>query len=303
MPHFNSILAEIELVSQNGGNNPFDTVRHRYISALHRHTNRNIICYYSAFLTAPNGASSLSIDDMDKNGLMNAVSEMDCNLGLDLILHTPGGSITAAESLVYYLTQKFGSNIRAIIPQMAMSAGTMLACACKQIYMGNQSSLGPFDPLVRGVSAFSVFDEFRRAGDDIKKFPHMIPLWQSMLQKYPPAFLEECERAIQLARQLVPEWLRNAMFKDLPQQEADHFIQTVMTTLNNPSETKEHSRHIHFDKAKSIGLNVSSLEEDQLLQECVLNVHHCYIASLSATKTAKIIENHRGATFVLTLGS
>ena len=139
MPHFNSILAEIELVSQNGGNNPFDTVRHRYISALHRHTNRNIICYYSAFLTAPNGASSLSIDDMDKNGLMNAVSEMDCNLGLDLILHTPGGSITAAESLVYYLTQKFGSNIRAIIPQMAMSAGTMLACACKQIYMGNQS--------------------------------------------------------------------------------------------------------------------------------------------------------------------
>lgn len=53
----------------------------------------------------------------------------------------------------------------------------------------------------------------------------MIPLWQSMLQKYPPAFLEECERAIQLARQLVPEWLRNAMFKDLPQQEADHLIQ------------------------------------------------------------------------------
>lgn len=59
-----------------------------------------------------------------------------------------------------------------------------------------------------------------------------------------------------------------------------------MTTLNNPSETKEHSRHIHFDKAKSIGLNVSSLEEDQQLQECVLNVHHCYIASLSATQNS-----------------
>ena len=64
---------------------------------------------------------------------MRAVHRLDCSLGLDLILHTPGGSISAAQSIVRYLREKFGNDIRAIIPHTAMSAGTVLACACKEI--------------------------------------------------------------------------------------------------------------------------------------------------------------------------
>lgn len=303
MPSFNHVLQAIAEKQRAGSPNPFDDVRREYISALSQHTNRNVICYYSAWLSAPAGTANLSIDDMDKNGLMNAVSSMDCSRGLNLLLHTPGGSITAAESLVYYLKQKFGNDIRAIVPQMAMSAGTMIACACKDIYMGHQSSIGPFDPHVRGTSAFSVFDEFRRATEDIKKFPHTIPLWQSMLQKYPPAFLEDCERSIELARQLVPEWLRSGMFNELNEPEQNQLIEKVMAALNNPKETKEHSRHIHYQQARDIGLKVTLLEHDQGLQEQVLSVHHAFMATLLSTRTAKIIENNHNAAFVLTWGT
>ena len=303
MPNFNEVLGEIVQAQQSGDNASFDTIRRKYINELSKHTGRNVICYYSAWLSAPAGTPNLSIDDMDKNGLMNAVSSMDCTKGLDLLLHTPGGSITAAESLVFYLKQKFGRDIRAIIPQMAMSAGTMIACACKEIFMGHQSSIGPFDPHVRGASAFSVFDEFRRATQDIQKFPHTLPLWQSLLQKYPLGFLEDCDRAIQLARQLVPQWLRDGMLSDFSDAEKNQKIESVMAALNNPNETKEHSRHIHHTKARDIGLVVRLLEDDQLLQDRVLSVHHAYMSTLLSTRTAKIIENNNQQAFMLTWGA
>jgi ClpP class serine protease len=53
------------------------------------------------------------------------------NSNLDIIIHSPGGSLEAAEQIVNYLRAKQG-HIRAIIPQNAMSAATMIACACKE---------------------------------------------------------------------------------------------------------------------------------------------------------------------------
>ena len=60
-------------------------------------------------------------------GFMNALKGMDCSKGLDLILHTPGGSPAAAEAIVSYLRSKFHNDIRVIVPQISMSAGTMIA--------------------------------------------------------------------------------------------------------------------------------------------------------------------------------
>lgn len=300
MPNLNDVISEIQVGIANQVPNAPDAVRAQKIAELQKHTGRNLICYYSGWLNV-NGANvpNLSIDDMDKNGFMNAVHGMDCSIGLDLVLHTPGGSVTAAESLVYYLKQKFGNDIRVIIPQMAMSAGTMIACCSKEIVMGHQSCIGPFDPSVRNVSAFAVFDEFMRASEDIKENPHNVPLWQTMLAKYPPAFLEECERAIDLANTIVPQWLSENMLSGLPEDEQSNQIEKLINTLNNPDETKEHSRHIHLNEAIELGLNISKLEDDQDLQEKVLTLHHAYLATLMMTNTSKLIESHLGKKFIL----
>ena len=77
---------------------------------------------------------------------MSVIHGLDKSKGLDLFLHTPGGDVGATESLIDYLHDSFGGDIRAIIPQIAMSGGTMIACSCKEIIMGKQSSLGPIDP-------------------------------------------------------------------------------------------------------------------------------------------------------------
>lgn len=55
--------------------------------------------------------------------------------GLDLIVHSPGGSAEATASMVRYLRQKF-THIRVFVPLAAMSAATMWALSGDEIWMG-----------------------------------------------------------------------------------------------------------------------------------------------------------------------
>jgi ClpP class serine protease len=127
---------------------------------------------------------------------MMAVHKLDRSKGLDLILHTPGGSIAATQSIVNYLHKMFGKDIRAVIPQIAMSAGTMMACSCRKILMGTHSNLGPIDPQLRDIPAYGVTQEFRRAFREVKDDPSKIALWQVIIGQYRPTFLGQCEKAI-----------------------------------------------------------------------------------------------------------
>ena len=182
---------------------------------LSKKTGRNTICYFSAWLqgniASPN--PEIMIYDNDMNGFMNAVSKMDKTKGLDLIIHTPGGVVTAAESIVKYLKKMFNSDIRVIVPHMAMSAGPMIACSSKEIIMGKESSLGPVDPQYHNVPAQGVLKEFERAMEESIKVPNRSLIWKEIIKQYRPTFLGECENAIRLSEELVREWLADVMFK------------------------------------------------------------------------------------------
>jgi len=237
-----------------------------------------------------------SISDLDKNGLMNAIHGLDRSKGLDLFLHTPGGSFAATESLVDYLYQMFGTNIRCFIPQLAMSGGTMIACACKEIFMGKESNIGPIDPQFGGIPAHGVLAEFEKAIKSVKEDPGSYPIWQVIIGKYHPTFIGECRNAIELASEIVKKWLIRGMFQD--DKQAEKKAKAVVDKLNNHADTKMHARHIHADEAKSFGLKISMLEDDDDLQDIVLTIHHAYMHTFSASAADKIIENHLGHAIV-----
>ena len=163
MPNWNQLLDEI-----NAAEGPHDVIRRRYLKEVSEITGRNVIIYYSGWLQKENIAG-IEINDEDKNGFMTVIHELDRSAGLDLILHTPGGEMAATESLVEYLRSMFGTDIRAIVPQLAMSGGTMIACAGKEIFMGKQSSLGPIDPHYGGIPAHGIVEEFKRAKKEISE--------------------------------------------------------------------------------------------------------------------------------------
>jgi len=298
MPTWNDILTEITRAGST-----HDIVRRRYLKSLAAKTKRNVIVYYSGWLQKANlyraNAWDFMLNDADKNALMATIYEMDRSKGLDLILHTPGGDMAATESLVDYLREMFGTNIRAIVPQIAMSGGTLIALACKEIVMGKHSNLGPIDPQFSGIAAHAIKEEFERGLKEVQTSPHTAPIWQVILSKYGASQISESLKVIAWADQMAREWLKTGMFEGDPN--ADAKTDKVVQELGDHAITKSHSRHISLKAAQNLGLNVSSLEANQALQDAVLSVHHATILTLNMTPAIKIVENDRGVAFINTM--
>ena len=272
-----------------------DVVRRRYLAEINAITGRNVIIYYSGWLQK-GSIAGVEINDEDKNGFMTVIHELDRTAGLDLILHTPGGETAATESLVDYLRSMFGTDIRAIVPQLAMSGGTMIACACNDILMGKQSSLGPIDPQFGGIPAHGVVEEFNRAKEEVKKDNATIPIWQPIIAKYNPAFIGECEKAIAWSNEMTGEWLRSGMFKE--DDDPNDKITRIIEELGDHALTKSHARHLSVERCGNMGLHVTDLEDNQDLQDAVLSLHHACMLTFSATPAIKMIENHKGIAFI-----
>jgi hypothetical protein len=229
-------------------------------------------------------------------GLMAAVNKLDKSKGLDLILHTPGGEIGATEQIVFYLRNVFKNDIRAIVPQMAMSAGTMIALSTREILMGLYSSLGPIDPQVSGAPAHAILEEFREIKKAYAESPKEAPAWVPILQKYTPTLIGACEKAIELAETMVGTWLQTNMFAN--EEYAGDKAIGVLNALGSHKRTLTHGRHINIEEARKLGLKISALEDNRDLQDAILSLHHCYTVTFSLTPAGAIIENHLGMRFI-----
>tara|TARA_R110002033_G_scaffold171132_1_gene216229 strand:- start:53 stop:949 length:897 start_codon:yes stop_codon:yes gene_type:complete len=294
MPTWNDILKEI-----GSQPNAFDLIRRKYIKALSDKTNRNVIVYYSGWLQKGNLAKHgfrFDIVDSDKMGFMSTINGLDKTKGLDLVLHTPGGSIGATESIVHYLQTIFGNDIRAIIPQIAMSAGTMIACSCKEIVMGKHSNLGPIDPQINGKPTHGIIEEFEKAKKEIAANPRSIPVWQTILSKYSPTLIGECEKAIKWSESMVESWLKSNMFDGDADKDAK--AAAVIKELGSHALTLSHDRHLAPDLLKGLGLKIADLEADQDLQDKVLSLHHSCIITMTQTPAYKLIENQDGKAYI-----
>lgn len=284
MPSWSDILNQVQ-DSQNPGK-ILSGLRSDYLKSISKITGRNVISYYSCWLKMP-GAPNSSINDQDMNAFMNAVHGLDRTKGLDLILHTPGGDLAATESLINYLRDIFQNDIRAIIPQISMSAGTIIALSCNEIIMGKQSSLGPIDPQLGGVACQSVLEEFETAVQEVKNNPASAAIWQVIFNKYNPTFITTCKKAI--------EWSEKLMLDYKGKNIDEEKLKDVF--LNN-KKSFSHSRHISKEKCKYVGLKITDLENNQNLQDSVLSLHHTYMILFDMLSISKVVENQDGKCYV-----
>lgn len=266
-----------------------DKLKKSYVSELTKLTGRNAIFYYSAYHQKPNLAD-VSILDTDVNAFMENLYKLDKKKGLDLILHTPGGDIATTEHIINYISSLFDGDVRAIVPQMAMSAGAMIAVSCKEIVMGKQSYLGPFDPQLGGVPCQSALREFSEAVEDVKNNPSSLGLWQTIISKYNPTFLHTCKQAVTLSEEIAK--------KNLKKTVDESHIQKVLTLFSDNLDSKTHHRHINIHQCKEAGLKVISLESDPTLQDLILSIHHCYMILFDKTIAVKIVENNIGGFYM-----
>lgn len=148
MPSWTQLLNHFDSLSDDNARTQFLTteLQSKLQEVSARRSGRSVIFYASAFLQKPQApAERIIITPEDINGLMTVVHGLPTSDGLTLILHTPGGSADAADSIVAYLRSKFPS-VEVVVPTFAMSAGTMIALSSDLVVMGRQSQLGPIDP-------------------------------------------------------------------------------------------------------------------------------------------------------------
>jgi hypothetical protein len=301
MPSRNDIINEIN----NYKNTAQDIIRQKYIKDLSDYTKHDTIVYASSFtsgrLDVPQNILSINLNDIQ--GYMTCLNGLHGD-HLDLILHSPGGSLEAAEQIVNYLRAKYNF-IRAIIPQNAMSAATMIACACDEIVMGKESAIGPIDPQMNvpgpnnsilSIPAHSILEDFITAKNEVAKDPNLAPIWVPKIMAIPLGFLNLCQQTIALSKSKVETWLNTYMFKAKPK-----LGKQIADFLGDFSQHKTHGRPINYDIADKQGLNVKLLENDQKLQDLVLSVFHATMITFDVTKCVKLIENqnNKGTYFVL----
>ncbi len=304
MPSWSAILSEIQNGIANNNPSSADDVRRRFLTILSSKTERNTIIYATK-CTQPGNVDPglISISEEDLQGFMAVIHGLDGSK-LDLIIHSPGGSIEAAAAIVSYLRTKF-EDIRVIVPNMAMSAATMIACSSNQIVMGKHSFIGPIDPQLtlqtplglRLVPAQAIIDQFEMAKKECED-PKKLAAWMPILSQYGPDLLIESQNAIELSKKLVSEWLEKYMFSE--RENAKTLADDITAKLANHNEFKSHSYHINKELAGENGmkLNIRDLEEEQEFQDLVLSIFHATTILFDVTAAVKLIENHKGKAYV-----
>lgn len=301
MPTWGQILSEIQQQANNGDPAPVDSVRNKYVRELSEFTGRDTIVYASKWTSNDIPPNLTIINDEDIQAFMQAIHGLQSD-ALDVLLHTGGGSAEATDAIVSYLRAKF-RDIRIIIPQAAMSAGTMLACAANLIVMGKHSFIGPVDPQfilqtsvgIRAYAAHAILEQFEMAQKDCAENPKNLNSWLPMLSQYGPALLVECKNQIDFGKQLVESWLKSFMFAE---DEESSKPSEIAEFLSNHSNFKTHGKHLNIDTARKIGLKIEQIETDQEFQGRILSAFHATTLTLSMTNTVKIVSNQNGNAFV-----
>lgn len=101
------------------------------------------------------------IDINDSEQVLRAIKMTDPDVPIDLIVHTPGGLVLAAEQIAFAL-QRHPAKVTVFVPHYAMSGGTLIALAADEIVMDENAVLGPVDPQLGQQPAASILRVLER---------------------------------------------------------------------------------------------------------------------------------------------
>lgn len=208
-------------------------------------------------------------------------AEFDRNR-LTILLNTPGGSAETVEKMVKIIRYNY-DEVYFVIPDYAMSAGTIFCMSGDKIYMDYSSSLGPIDPQVHNgknwVPALGYLDKVE---DLIKKSANgeLTEAEFLILQKVDLAELRSYEMARDLTVSLLKEWLVKYKFQnwtshastgaEVTVQEKEQRAEEIAKVLSNNKLWHSHGRSISIDTITSLlKLKIEDYSENHPLRALI----------------------------------
>ena len=196
---------------------------------------------------------------------------------LVVILETDGGFIEVVQRVAEILRHHF-ERVEFMIPNYAMSAGTVLAMSGDAIHMDYFSILGPIDPQVSGtrgvqVPALGYLVQYERLIQKADRGELNTAELAFLTQKFDPAELYRYEQARELSISLLKEWLVEYKFKDWRRTETNNKpvnkafkkrrAAAIAEKLNNPAKWHSHARGISMEVLRrDINLKIEDFGED-----------------------------------------
>jgi len=175
------------------------------------------------------------IDIEESEKILRAIRFTPEDTPIDLVMHTPGGLVLAAEQIARAL-QKHKAKVTIIVPHHALSGGTLIALAADEVLMDDNAVLGPLDPqLGRVYPATSVLE-----------VPKHKPL--EKMKDETLIYLDLAYKAVKQVEDLIVEILTR---KKIAPENARRIAQT----LTKGEWT--HDYPLTIDKLKEIGIDVT----------------------------------------------
>ncbi len=292
-------MATYEQIANKSTKSP-DPVRRDILKRISTLTGRPLILYAVEMFNqgkinaAPLGNQAVTINLSDKNGFAEALRGIDGD-EIDIILHSPGGSPEATESIVRMLRSKFKS-IRFIVPSVAKSAATMMCMSGDEIILGENAELGPTDPqmVINGKQspAHGIIEQFGNAKAELAKNNKALSAWIPILQQYGPSLIAQCDAAIKLSNKLVRDWLKKYMFKGDPK---GTYKAAKISKFLTDKKHLSHGRAIDVDQLKSKDAKIKRAKEySDDLGEAIEDLRISLEVTFANTGVIKMFENQNG---------
>ena len=181
---------------------------------------------------------------------------------LAIVLDTDGGAAEVVERIVQII-RKFYQEITFIVPNKAMSAGTILVMSGDKIMMNYFSVLGPIDPQIfkdgKWVPALSYLEKYEEFVAKTK-VPNCILSSAELilLQKFDLGELHTFQQAKNLSIHLLKKWLSQYKFKDWDETETSKKTVNYEMKEKRAEEIAEKLNDIKmwYSHARGIGMNV-----------------------------------------------
>jgi ClpP class serine protease len=180
------------------------------------------------------------IDIDDSEAILRAIKMTDENVPIDLILHTPGGLVLAAEQIAHAI-QRRKAKVTVFVPHYAMSGGTFIALAAGEIAMDENAVLGPVDPQLGQQAAASILTVLQRK--PIERVHDQTVMMADM-----------AEKSLRQAKASVTRLLSGRMGLDEAQKKAELLATGTWT----------HDYPITADEARKLGLPIKTDVPDEV---------------------------------------
>ena len=258
--------------------------RQDHIEEICSTTKRDLLVYFSR--------DEGSISPRDIQGFADLLERIEGKADLDLLIHTTGGDIDAAEKIVYMCWEKANS-LRVIVPERAKSAGTLIALAADEIVMGYTSELGPIDPQISVPQtgdyfpAHSYLDGLTHIAERLKEQDQkQLAIYLPLLDKLSPQLLDFCQKAIKRSEEFATKWLSLHMLKNDKRK-----ARRIAKELCDPRKYQLHGTVIDHEEAAHLGLNIAYWPPENELWKAIWRLFCMYSVDADQEKFVKIFES------------